>query len=108
MSSAFGYGVMNLLMTATPLAMGLGGHPYDDATNVMSAHGIAMFAPSFFTGTLIQRVGVLKAMLAGVALMGVCLAVSLSGVSVVSPLLVAGIAGAGLELHVRRRHHATH
>jgi MFS family permease len=82
MSSAFGYGVMNLLMTATPLAMGMCGHPYNDAANVISAHVIAMFAPSFFTGSLIQRFGVLKIMLTGVALMCVCLAVSLSGVSV--------------------------
>jgi MFS family permease len=82
LSSALGYGMMNLLMTATPLAMGICGHPYDDAANVISAHVIAMFAPSFFTGTLIQRFGVLKIMLAGVALMCLCLAVSLSGVSV--------------------------
>jgi len=81
-SSAFGYGIMNLLMTATPLAMGLCGHPYGDAANVISAHVIAMFAPSFFTGSLIQRFGVLRIMLAGVVIMCVCLAVSLSGVSV--------------------------
>lgn len=81
-SSAFGYGVMNLLMTATPLAMGVCGYPYSDAANVISAHVIAMFAPSFFTGALIKRFGVLNMMLCGVALMFVCLAVSLSGVSV--------------------------
>lgn len=81
-SSAFGYGVMNLLMTATPLAMSLCGHPYNDAANVISAHVVAMFAPSFFTGALIRRFGVLKMMLTGVVLMGVCLSVSLSGVSV--------------------------
>jgi MFS family permease len=81
-SSAFGYGVMNLLMTATPLAMGLCGHPFSDAANVISAHVIAMFAPSFFTGNLIKRFGVLNVMLTGVFIMGVCLAVSLSGVSV--------------------------
>ena len=82
MASAVGYGVMNLLMTATPLAMGICGYPYNDAANVISAHVIAMFAPSFFTGALIQRIGVLKIMLTGVALMFVCLGVSLSGVSV--------------------------
>ena len=81
-SSAIGYGVMNLLMTATPLAMGVCGYPYNDAANVISAHVVAMFAPSFFTGALIQRFGVLRIMLSGVALMCVCLGVSLSGVSV--------------------------
>jgi MFS family permease len=82
MSSAIGYGVMNLLMTATPLAMGICGHPFNDAANVISAHVIAMFAPSFFTGSLIQRFGVLNVMLTGVALMVVCLGISLSGISV--------------------------
>lgn len=81
-SSAIGYGVMNLLMTATPLAMGVCGYPYNDAANVISAHVVAMFAPSFFTGALIRRFGVLRIMLSGVALMCVCLGVSLSGVSV--------------------------
>ncbi|MEO8103947.1 MAG: MFS transporter [Betaproteobacteria bacterium] len=82
LSSALGYGVMNLLMTATPLAMGICGYPYSDAANVISAHVIAMFAPSFFTGSLIQRVGVLTIMLIGVAIMCACLAIALSGVSV--------------------------
>jgi MFS family permease len=82
MSSAIGYGVMNLLMTATPLAMGICGYPFNDAANVISAHVVAMFAPSFFTGSLIQRFGVLKIMLTGVALMVVCLGISLSGISV--------------------------
>ena len=82
MSSAIGYGVMNLLMTATPLAMGMCGYPYNDAANVISAHVIAMFLPSFFTGDLIKKFGVLPIMLSGVALMFVCLGISLSGVSV--------------------------
>ena len=82
MSSAIGYGVMNLLMTATPLAMGMCGYPYNDAANVISAHVIAMFLPSFFTGDLIKKFGVLPIMLTGVALMFVCLGISLSGVSV--------------------------
>jgi len=80
--SALGYGVMNLLMTATPLAMGFCGYPYDDAANVISAHVVAMFAPSFFTGSLIKRFGVLWIMLVGVAIMCACLAVSLAGISV--------------------------
>ncbi|MEO7255561.1 MAG: MFS transporter [Casimicrobium sp.] len=80
--SALGYGVMNLLMTATPLAMGICGYPYGDAANVISAHVIAMFAPSFFTGNLIKRFGVLSIMLVGVAIMCACLAVSLAGISV--------------------------
>jgi MFS family permease len=77
--AASGYGVMNLLMTATPLAMGFCGHPYGAAASVISAHVVAMFAPSFFTGSLIKRFGVLNVMLAGVAAMFACVAIGLSG-----------------------------
>jgi MFS family permease len=77
--AALGYAVMNLLMTATPLAMGFCGHPYSAAASVITAHVIAMFAPSFVTGSLIQRFGVLKVMGAGVAIMAACVAIGLSG-----------------------------
>jgi MFS family permease len=77
--AALGYGVMSLLMTATPLAMGFCGHPYSAAASVISAHVIAMFGPSFFTGSLIKRFGVLRVMLAGIVLMFACVAIGLSG-----------------------------
>jgi MFS family permease len=80
--SALGYGVMSLLMTATPLAMGLCGHAYSSAALVIEWHVIGMFAPSFFTGSLIRRFGVLGVMLAGVALEALCVVVALSGVLV--------------------------
>lgn len=80
--SALGYGVMSLLMTAAPLAMGLCGHAYSSAALVIEWHVIGMFAPSFFTGSLIRRFGVLRVMLAGVALEALCVAVALSGVLV--------------------------
>jgi len=70
---------MNLLMAGTPLAMGLRGLPYAAAAGVISAHVIAMFGPSFFTGSLIQRIGVLNVMLAGIVIMVACVAVGLSG-----------------------------
>jgi MFS family permease len=77
--AALGYGVMNLLMTATPLAMGFCGLPYSAAATVISSHVVAMFGPSFFTGSLIKRFGVLHVMLAGVAAMLACVAIGLSG-----------------------------
>ncbi len=77
--AALGYGVMNLLMTATPLAMRFSGHPYGAAATVISSHVVAMFAPSFFTGTLIRRFGVLPVMFAGVLAMLGCVGVGLSG-----------------------------
>jgi len=80
--SALGYGVMNLLMTATPLAMGLCGHPYSAAATVIQWHVIGMYAPSFVTGSLIRRYGVLRIMFAGVVLETLCVAIALSGMLV--------------------------
>jgi len=81
-ASGFGYGIMNLLMTATPLAMGVCGHPYSAAATVISWHVIGMFAPSFFTGSLIKRFGVLNMMLAGVSLNIACVVIALAGVDI--------------------------
>jgi MFS family permease len=77
--ASLGYATMNLLMTATPLAMGFCGHPYSAAATVISSHVIAMFAPSFVTGSLIKRFGVLRIVLAGVVMLFGCVAVALSG-----------------------------
>ena len=77
--AALGYATMNLLMTATPLAMSFCGHSYSSAASVISAHVVAMFAPSFFTGSLIKRWGVRKVMMAGVVVLFACVAVGLSG-----------------------------
>ncbi|MDO8480085.1 MAG: MFS transporter [Candidatus Rokubacteria bacterium] len=82
LAAAVGYGVMNLLMSVTPLAMDLCcGHPFADATFVLQWHVVGMFAPSFFTGGLIRRLGVLNVLLAGAALMFVCVAIAMSGVT---------------------------
>jgi MFS family permease len=82
LSGAIGYGVMNFLMTSTPIAMLVCGHPYGDAAFVISSHVVGMFAPSFFTGPLIKRVGVLPVMFAGAVLNLVTIAIALSGISV--------------------------
>ena len=82
MAGAISYGVMNFLMTSTPIAMRGCGHPFGDAAFVISSHVVAMFAPSFLTGPLIQRVGVIPVMLAGAALNIVSIVVALSGLAV--------------------------
>ena len=79
---ATSYGVMNFLMTSTPIAMGVCGHPYADAAFVISAHVVGMFAPSFVTGSLIRRLGLAPVMLAGVLLNFASIGTALSGVSV--------------------------
>ena len=78
--SALGYGVMNLLMAATPLAMQQCGLGFDDAAFVLEWHVIGMFAPGFFTGHLIKRFGPVVIMGAGVLLNLACIAIALSGV----------------------------
>ncbi len=82
LSAAIGYGVMNFLMTSTPIAMQVCGHPYGAAAFVISSHIIGMFGPSLFTGTLIRRFGVLNVMLAGAALNLVTIGIALAGITV--------------------------
>ena len=72
---------MNLLMTATPLAMDICGLPFTDTAFILQWHVIGMFAPSFFTGDLIRRFGVLAVLLVGALLLMACIAIALSGVS---------------------------
>ncbi len=78
--SALGFGVMNLLMAATPLAMQTCGLPFSDAAIVLQWHVIGMFAPGFFTGHLIKRFGTLPIMGLGLSLNVVCVMIALSGV----------------------------
>lgn len=83
LASAFSYGVMNLLMVATPLEMtAVCGHPYSAAASVIAAHIVGMFAPSFFTGSLIKRFGTIPVMLAGVVLNFACIGIALAGTAV--------------------------
>lgn len=82
LSGAISYGVMNFLMTSTPIAMGVCGYPYGDAAFVISSHVIAMFAPSFVTGGLIKRFGVLTVMFTGALLNFAAIGIALSGIAV--------------------------
>jgi len=78
---AVSYGAMNLLMTATPLAMSVCGFGYPQAADVIMWHVIAMFAPGFFTGALLRRFGRERVMLAGCALMFATVAVAHAGLT---------------------------
>ncbi|MGH6941952.1 MFS transporter [Hypericibacter sp.] len=77
-----GYATMSFVMTASPLAMMAHNHSFDDNAFVIQWHVVGMFAPSFFTGHLIQRFGVLNVMLAGAAALLACVATGLSGTEV--------------------------
>ncbi|MFD1943474.1 MFS transporter [Paradevosia shaoguanensis] len=77
-----GYGVMTLAMTATPLAMAH--HHYDlaDTATVIQLHVLGMFLPSFVTGSLIARFGVLRIMFIGVLLLAGHVLLSLTGTAI--------------------------
>jgi MFS family permease len=79
LTASLSYGVMNLLMAATPLAMQTCGLPFASTAWVLEWHVIGMFAPGFFTGSLIKRFGALPVMGVGVLLNLVCIAVALTG-----------------------------
>lgn len=80
LSSMFGYGVMTLVMSATPLAMLACGYKFGDSATVIQVHIIAMFLPSFFTGSLIQRFGVLPIIATGAVIQIGCAIVNLFGI----------------------------
>lgn len=93
-SAAAGYGTMSLVMTATPLAMVACGFTFYDSTTVIQWHALAMFAPAFFTGHLIQRFGALNIILTGAALNVGCLVIALSGIAFeqfLSALILLGL-----------------
>ncbi len=95
LAGALSYGVMNLLMAATPLAMDQCRLPFSDAALVLEWHVIGMFAPGFFTGSLIKRWGALKVMGLGVALNVTCIAIALSGVQLHQFLVALFLLGVG-------------
>ena len=74
LAGAIGYAVMALLMTATPLAMIGHHHSFNSSATVIQWHVVAMFLPSFATGTLINRFGIVPILLSGAALLaGACI-----------------------------------
>lgn len=79
---AISQALMNLIMTAAPLAMVGCAHTTTDATLAIQWHIVGMFLPGFFTGPLINRFGVYTVMAAGLAMLGACGGVAMSGVSV--------------------------
>jgi MFS family permease len=95
LGAALGYGVMSLLMTATPLAMQVCSYPFSDVALVLEWHVIGMFAPGFFTGRLIKRFGVLPIMGVGVLLNGACIVIALSGVDLHQFLIALFVLGVG-------------
>ena len=103
-AGALGYGVMNLLMASTPIAMQHQHFMFSDTALVLELHVIGMFAPGFFTGHLIRRFGALPIMGIGVVLNLACIVMALSGVELHHFLGALFLLGRGLELFVYGQH----
>ncbi len=83
LAAMLAYGIMNLMMTSTPLAMRAHEHHFDDAAFVLEWHIIGMYGPSFFTGSLVNRFGVLQVILTGIALIFLAIVAALAGTDIV-------------------------
>jgi len=95
LNAATSYGLMVLVMTATPLAMTACGFEMHDTGSVIQWHVLAMFIPSFFTGTLIHRFGVLTILFTGMGLFIVSAVFATSGIEMLNfgaALIVLGVA----------------
>ena len=93
--ASIGYGVMNLMMAGTPLAMQVCGFDFPNTAKVLQYHVIGMFAPGFFTGHLVKRFGPLKIMSVGAILNFISLFIMLSGSDLahfISALFLLGVA----------------
>lgn len=84
LASMLSYGIMNLMMTSTPLAMHAHDHHFNDAAFVLQWHMLGMYGPSFFTGSLINRFGVLNVILTGCILMLGCIVAALAGTALIN------------------------
>jgi MFS family permease len=94
-AGALSYGVMNLLMAATPIAMQICSLPFSDVAIVLEWHVIGMFAPGFFTGHLIKRFGTLPVMAVGLVLNILCVVIALSGVEFAQFVVALFLLGLG-------------
>jgi len=95
LAGAVGYAVMVLVMTATPIAMRQHGFGMDQAAFVMQWHVLGMFLPSFFTGHLIARFGVLNVLAAGAAILIASAGVAVSGLALWQFWLALVLLGVG-------------
>jgi MFS family permease len=82
LSATIAQAVMNFLMTATPIAMQQFDHQFADIAFVIEWHVVAMFAPGFFTGSLIQRFGEIPIIMIGLTLELGSILFALSGTDV--------------------------
>jgi MFS family permease len=95
LAAAVGYAVMVLVMTATPIAMSQDGFNISQTALVMQFHVMGMFAPSFITGSLIARAGILNVLLAGGVVMLAAIGLAISGVALWQYMIALLLLGVG-------------
>jgi MFS family permease len=95
LGAASGFAAMTFLMTATPLAVQHHGHSFADVANVIQIHVIGMFAPSFITGYLIRKFGVLTIMMVGVLLNVLCVGAAMIGQDLLNFWIALALLGIG-------------
>jgi MFS family permease len=89
------YALMNLVMTSTPLAVVGCGFGQASAADVVTAHVLAMFAPSFFTGHVIARFGTTKVVATGLVLLAAAGGIALQGVDLMNFFAALVLLGIG-------------
>jgi len=90
-----GQAVMNLLMTSTPLAMLHSHHQFSATALVIEWHIFFMFAPGFFTGSIVKRFGPVPVISVGIAIQALCVAIALSGAAVIHFWAAMALLGLG-------------
>jgi len=93
--AAVSYALMNLVMTSTPLAVVGCGLGRDNAADIVSAHVIGMFLPSFFTGHLIARFGAERIIAIGLGILAVAGVIALTGVDLANFFVALILLGVG-------------
>ncbi|WP_025992990.1 MFS transporter [Pseudomonas viridiflava] len=96
--AALGYGIMNVLMIQASMHMKHMHHDFSDVRLAIQWHVIAMFAPSFVTGAIIQRLGIKLTICSGLVMLTVCAAVNLGSSSYGAMTLSLIILGLGWNL----------
>jgi MFS family permease len=92
------YPMMNLVMTSAPLAMKVCGLSVSDSNFGIQWHIVAMYGPSFFTGSLIARFGAPKIVALGLILEGAASAIGLSGITAMHFWVTLIVLGVGWNL----------
>lgn len=90
-----GQAVMNLLMTSTPLAMHHANHLFSSTALVIEWHIFFMYAPGFFTGSIIKRLGITPVIAIGIAIQAICVLIALTGQEVMHFWAAMALLGLG-------------